>query len=191
MTPDPVTVTGDTSSGGVARILGEHHFKGIPVVDEAGRVIGVVSETDLLVKTLREDDLRSRLDVVTNRSREERRRHPGGTAADIVTREPITVPEQMPVTELARLMLRQEIHRLSLVRDGRCVGIVTRNDVLKVFSRADGETALDLRDDVVEDLWIDPHRLRIRLADGVVTLQGEVQGEIEQGLITEAARTPA
>lgn len=67
MTAGPITVTGDTSTGDVARILAEQHISGVPVVDGPGAVIGVITEADLLVKSLRGEDLRSRLDFRATR----------------------------------------------------------------------------------------------------------------------------
>ncbi|HWD08512.1 MAG TPA: CBS domain-containing protein [Actinomycetota bacterium] len=190
MTPDPVTVTGDTPAGEVARILAEKHISGVPVVNEAGQLIGIVTEADLLVKALAEEDLPAPWNVVTSFGRQERRRYHGHTAADVMSPDPVTVPEDTPVSKVAQLMLRHKVNRLPVVREGHCVGIVTRNDVLKVFERTDDEIARELRDYLVEELWIDPYRLRIQVENGVVTLRGEVPEAAEVDLVTSGARTP-
>jgi CBS domain-containing protein len=188
MTREPVTVERDAPAVDVARILERRHISGVPVVDEAGAVVGIVSEADLLVKALAEKDLRHSIDILTSRSWEERRRYEGQIAADLMTPNPVTATDDTPITELARIMLRRDINRIPILREGRLVGIVTRNDLLRVFERTDAEIYDDIERYLVDDLWIDPSRLRIQVENGVVTIQGEMDQEIEADLVKEGAR---
>jgi CBS domain-containing protein len=188
MTREPITVERDAPAVDVARILERRHISGVPVVDEAGAVVGIVSEADLLVKALAEKDLRHSIDILTSRSWEERRRYEGQIAADLMTPNPVTATDDTPITELARIMLRRDINRIPILREGRLVGIVTRNDLLRVFERTDAEIYDDIERYLVDDLWIDPSRLRIQVENGVVTIQGEMDQEIEADLVKEGAR---
>jgi len=188
MTREPVTVGKDAPAVEVARILERRHISGVPVVDEAGAVVGTVSEADLLVKALAEKDLHPSIDILTSRSREERRRYEGQIAADLMTPNPVTATDDTPITELARTMLRRGINRIPILREGRLVGIVTRNDLLRVFERTDAEIYDDIERYLLDDLWIDPSRLRIQVENGVVTIQGELDQEVEADLVKEGAR---
>jgi len=192
MTREPVTVGKDTPAVDVARILERRHISGVPVVDEAGAVAGIVSEADLLVKELAEEDLYPSIeiltDLLTGRSWEERRRFEGQVAADLMTPNPVTATDDTPIAELARTMLRRGINRIPILREGRLVGIVTRNDLLKVFERTDAEIYDDIQRYLLNHLWIDPSRLRIRVENGVVTIQGDVNRQADAELVKEGAR---
>lgn len=188
MTVDPVTVTEDTPVVDVARILSRRHISGLPVVDDSGALVGIVSEADLLVKQLEDEDLHPTLNISTGRMREQRRRFEGRVAGEVMTQYPVTANEETPVSSIARTMIHQGINRLPVVREGRLVGIVTRNDLLKSFERSDAEIYEDIERFLLDDLWVDPTRLHIRVENGVVTIQGEVDEQAEARLIASGAR---
>ncbi|HEX6762124.1 MAG TPA: CBS domain-containing protein [Gaiellaceae bacterium] len=177
MSRDVLSVAPSASLKDVARLLLEHDVSGVPVVAEDGRVLGVVSSGDILVKV--SADLG-------------RRRHPSNwlfgsdervelkreaqTAAEAMTRPAVTVDPGCAVAGAARLMVRRAIDRLPVVDHGRLVGIVTRRDVVRAFARPDDELAEQIRSEVlVETLWIDPGTVDVTVEDGDVTVTGTVE----------------
>ncbi len=109
MTTDVRTVEGSTSVESAARIMFEQSISGIPVVDENERIIGVVSEFDVLAKG-------------------------GDSVSDIMTRSVITVGEDTDPETIARMLIEQHIRRLPVVRDGKVVGIISRSDLVRLFA---------------------------------------------------------
>lgn len=188
MTSGPVHVGPDTPAIEVAQLLTRRHISGVPVVDQDLRVLGVVSEADLLVKALPEDDVQPLLHLPSHRAHEQQRRFRGHTASEVMTSGAVTAQEDTPVGTLARTMLEHAINRIPIVREGKLVGIVTRNDLLKVFARSDAELLAQIQHFISDDLWIDPKRLRIRVEHGVVSIQGDVEEQAEAALIAAGAR---
>lgn len=121
----------------VAR-LAEHRVSAAPVVDEAGRVLGVVSEADL---PLKEEFPHPDQDIPlfwTKRRRLEREKAAGSTARDLMTVALVSISPDATVAEAARRMHRAQIRRLPVIGEGgRLVGIISRGDLLKVFDRPD------------------------------------------------------
>lgn len=136
MTTPVVTVTPQTTLREIAELLAEKRISGVPVVDEEGRVVGIVSETDLIDEERRRVALpRTTLfGVYTLPERVLREAYDEGdtlTAADLMTRRVFTLPEDTPAREVAEEMVARKINRIPITRDGRLVGIVTRADVLR------------------------------------------------------------
>ena len=174
-----VTVAPRTSLKEVAGTLVAHSISGVPVCDPDGRVLGVVSEGDILFK---------------ERGRVER---PGGplawlvdgtaytdvtkawarTAAEAMTSPAVAILPGQPVAEAARLMIERGVNRLAVVdRDGLLVGIVSRADLVRAFTRSDIEILEEIRDDVLARvLWVDPERVRIVVRAGEVELTGTLE----------------
>ena len=106
------------------------------------------------------------------------------TAGEAMTAPAITVEAGMPVTEAARTMVERGVNRLPVVEDGRLVGIVTRADLVRLFTRSDEEIAREIRDDVAgRMLWIPSDRLVIEVEQGEVLLRGQVDTEFEAELL--------
>jgi CBS domain-containing protein len=131
MTRNVVTVTPDTDLATVARLLLEHDISALPVVDQQRRVVGIVSEGDLLgrpsVKSARGFWLRlfrgeaELEELATARHLE---------AAEVMTRRVVTVTDQTPVEAVASLMHRQKLKRVPVLHEGELVGIISRADVI-------------------------------------------------------------
>jgi CBS-domain-containing membrane protein len=98
----------------------------------------------------------------------------GVTAADIMTAPPITITPNEPVTSAARLMYSCKVKRLPVVDEtGRLTGIISRADVLAVYSRPDEAIRHEIRQDVIRDgFGADPDRFAVTVRDGIVTLEG-------------------
>jgi CBS domain-containing protein len=174
MTEDVISVGADTVYKDVVEMLARGRVSALPVVDRAGRVLGVVSEADLLHKM----EL-SRLDQQHHlwqrkQRREAREKATGDTAGELMSTPAVTVGLQTPVGEAAHTMDRERVKRLPVVDEaGRLVGIVSRADLLRVFLRADVDIATEIREEVlVRTLWIDPDTITVAVDRGMVTLTG-------------------
>jgi CBS domain-containing protein len=139
MDREPATVTPDTDVETVIRTLREHELPGVAVVNEGGRLVGIVTESDLV---LPDEDGDLHLPHYVNifggtvfieplrRFEERLRKAFASTAADMMTEDPATVSPDTTVDEAARVIHESGHNRLPVVEHGRLVGIVTRMDVL-------------------------------------------------------------
>jgi CBS-domain-containing membrane protein len=169
MTTPVVTVRPDTPYRELAAMFRRHRVSGFPVTDDEGRVIGVVSETDLLVLAAADDP--------GPRGWRPHRRHrvpAPATAGDLMTHPPMTISPDDLVQAAARLMQARGLQRLPVVGgDGRLAGIVSRSDVLSVFRRSDEEIRREVTEDVIADgFFTDPARFMVTVHNGIVTLEG-------------------
>jgi CBS domain-containing protein len=172
MTTHVVAVRANAPFKEMAARLREHRVSAFPVLDDDNRVIGVVSEADLLAKEALEYDIPGMMSGILHRR--EQAKASGVTAADLMTKPPVTIGPREPVTHAARLMYARRVKRLPVVDDdGRLVGIVSRADVLSVYSRPDEA----IRQAVINEVIIgtvltDPARFQVTVKDGVVTVAG-------------------
>ena len=153
MTAEVVVVRSDTTFKEMAATLRRYRVSALPVVDDTGKVLGVVSEADLLAKEALADpgpvaELVHRKDV---------RKAEGLTAGDLMTRPPVTAAPDDPVEQAARMMHFMQVKRLPVVNSGgQLVGIISRADVLAVFDRADEDIRKDIADGILlHDFLID------------------------------------
>ena len=177
MTTRVVTVRGDTSFKEMATMLGRSRVSAFPVTDQAGKVIGIVSEADMLFK---EADQAGHPGLFTGlRRRQDHEKAAGVTAADVMTRSPVTIGPDESVERAAFLMYDHGVKRLPVVDEaGHLAGIVSRADVLSVFARPDRE----IRRDVCEALLlrgflVAPGCLGVSVDNGVVTLFGRPESD--------------
>ncbi|MFG1688221.1 CBS domain-containing protein [Nonomuraea sp. NPDC049269] len=193
MTAKVITVTAKTPFKDIAETLIAGGISAVPVVDEGGHVVGMVSEADLLRKEeFREQfyregyrpPLRARL------------RHPkggkkatGDTAGELMTSPPITVSPEASAVSAARLMDAHDVKRLAVVdADGHLAGIVSRRDLIKVFLRGDDDIAAEVREDVLDrGLWVDTSGVTVQVRQGVVTLSGQMDRKTETAIAVRMA----
>jgi CBS-domain-containing membrane protein len=177
MTTEVVTVDERASFKDVATLIARHRVSALPVLDGDGRVVGIVSEADLLLKEeFPEGTAGGRL-FQSRRRREARAKAAGDTAAEVMTSPAVTVGPDVSIAEAARLLHRHGVKRLPVVDPaGPLLGIVSRADLLKVFLRSDTEIADEVRQQVlVRGMWIDPDTVVVEVRDGVVTLSGQLE----------------
>jgi CBS domain-containing protein len=172
----------------MATRLREMHVSAFPVLDDEDKVIGVVSESDLLAK----EALGDRIPGVFGgmmRSREQAKAE-GITAGDLMTAPPVTASPDDTVAHAARLMYGRRVKRLPVVDgDGRLVGIVTRSDVLSVYNKADDDIRRDITDNVIlNEFLCDPARFTVTVKDGIVTLEGTPETAAVGHDIVDAAK---
>ncbi len=179
MTRTLVSVRPETPLKDVAALMVEHGISGVPVVDEQGVVLGVVSEADFIVKERGLEGVRHRpLARFLGRGDEARAeiaKVQAATAGSAMSSPAITIEADRPVREAAAVMIERAINRLPVVEDGRLVGIVTRADLVRAYLRPDDELERVIRDEVlVRELWVDPAEIEVHVERGVVRLRGTV-----------------
>ena len=177
MTTEVVTVEPSTPFKEIVARLAGRRASAVPVVDEDGRVLGVVSEADLLLREEYPDPAQDVPLVWTRRRRIEREKASGMCARELMSAPPVTVPPTATVAEAARRLHAAGVKRLPVVdEDGRLLGIVSRADLLKVFARPDDAIRREVVDEVIlRDFMMDPSRFFVRVQDGVVVLEGAVE----------------
>jgi CBS domain-containing protein len=188
MTTQVVTVGPATPFKEIVARLAEHKVSAVPVVDDAGLVLGVVSEADLLLKEEHPD-----ADVPlfwTKRRRAEHDKAAGAVARDLMTVAVVSISPDATVAEAARRMHTAQVKRLPVVGEGgRLVGIVSRSDLLKVFSRPDHAIRREIIDEViVGEFMMDPDRFFIQVHEGVAVLEGRVEQRSLLPLLVSAVR---
>jgi CBS domain-containing protein len=166
-----IAVKPGTSYKAMAGMLRDRHVSAFPVVDDEAKVIGMVSETDLLTKEAMEGTVPRSLEGLGQRVRTQVN---ALTAADLMTRPVITIGPGEPVSSAARLMFNARVKRLPVVReDGTLIGIVTRTDVLSVYSRPDADIHREVTQDLILGTFLcDPSRFTVTVLDGIVTIEG-------------------
>jgi CBS domain-containing protein len=159
----------------MAKALRDHHVSAFPVLDDDGKVIGVVSEADLLTKEALDGEEAGMPGTTAGiLERREQERAAGLTAGDLMTYPPVTVEPGDTVEHAARLMYSRRVKRLPVTdASGHLVGIVSRADVLAVYSRTDEEIQKEIRDEVIGgEFKADPARFTVAVQDGIVTIGG-------------------
>nr|WTB31021.1 CBS domain-containing protein [Streptomyces sp. NBC_00830] len=184
MTKTVVTITPDAEFKEVAAAMEQWKVTAVPVVEDEGRVVGVVSEADLLTKEEFHDHSPGMIEDMHRLS--DIAKAGSVLAKDLMTSPAVTVEPDAPLPQAARLMADRHVKRLPVVdADGSLKGIVSRADLLKVFLRADDELAAEIRREVVNRLFPDSHRVKVSVTWGVATLTGRVR---DATLIPVAAR---
>lgn len=181
MTRDVVEARRETPFKDVARLLGEHRISGLPVVDSDDKVLGVVSETDLMRRQAdrveRERGRRFRLPALGRSARAGAAKARAMTAGQLMSSPAITVHPEQRVVDAARIMERHHIERLPVVdEEDRLIGIATRRDLLRVFLRTDEEIRAEVTDDVLtRAMCLPPHAVIVTVHDGMATLEGRLE----------------
>lgn len=180
----------------VARILVEHRISGLPVCDVEGRVLGVVSEGDILYKEHdpKEGHRGGPLSWIVEGSPTDagELKATALTAAKAMTAPAITVAPYESVAEAARLMCERGVNRLPVVKDEKLIGIVTRADLVRAFIRSDEEIAKEIEDEVLgRTLWIDAGKVEVEVIHGSVQLDGRLHTRSDAELLERlVARVP-
>ena len=177
MTPQVATIGPAAPFKEIVARLANHRVSAVPVVDDDGLVLGVVSEADLLLKEEFPDPDADIPLFWTKRRRLERDRAAATTARDLMSVAVVSIAPDATVAEAARRMHTAGVKRLPVLDEGgRLVGILSRADLLKVFNRPDQAIRREIMDEViVGEFMMDPNRFFIHVTDGVVVLQGRVE----------------
>jgi CBS domain-containing protein len=188
MTKSVMFVRRDASFKEMAAMLRSRRISAFPVLDDADKVIGLVSAGDMLVKEAVQAEGTSLLAALRHVHEEDKA---GAlTAADLMTAPAVAIGPDAPVAEAARLMYDRKVKRLPVVNHaGHLLGIISRVDVLAVFSRSDE----DIREEVTHAVLpgVAPTasgRLHVEVSDGIVTISGRLPGEATSRAVIEAVR---
>ena len=156
----------------------------VPVVDGEDRVIGVVSEADMLDKEADRDKEPETLSGLLRFGQLEKAA--GVTAAELMTKPPVTIGPGAPLTEAARLMRDRRVKRLPVINDtGLLIGIISRADVLRVFARPDADIRREAEEEAIAETFLaDSPSVAVTVHDGIVTLTGRTDtGQLARGLV--------
>ncbi|MDN3359767.1 CBS domain-containing protein [Actinomadura sp. DC4] len=189
MTTGVVAVEESTPFKDIVDLMHRQHVSTVPVLDSTGRVRGVVSKSDLLLKEADPDA--GETFHVSPEARREQHKAAGTIAADVMTAPAVTVPASATVEEAAQYMRRHKIGRLPVLDalSGRLIGIVGRADVLAVYRRPDADIRRDVMEEVIErDYAMDPARFDVTVKDGRVTVGGTVENRSQAPLLMHAIR---
>jgi CBS domain-containing protein len=210
MTTDVITVDPDTTVQALAALLAERGISGAPVVDSSGRLVGIVSEGDLLhrteIGTARRHRERRRswwLDhFASDLAREYIKSH-GPTVKDLMTPDVVTVTEDTDLGEVATLLEAKRIKRVPVMRDGRVVGIISRANLVRALGATRGSAASEgegddrtirvrLLAELGREEWARVWPEDIIVRDGVVHfwLSSDEPEEKKQALRVAAETTP-
>lgn len=172
MTTDVIAVSRETGLRDAARLMFRNRVSGLPIVDDAGALVGIITEADFL-----------KLEV----ERQEGTRDQGDTVGDVMSRGVVTVPPNVEIYEAAKIMAVQEVKRLPVVdEDNRLLGVISRSDIVSIYTRPDDVIEDEIREDLIRRvLFIDPDGVQVGVANGVVTLSGQVATRSEASMLEE------
>ncbi|MDQ0316700.1 CBS domain-containing protein [Amorphus orientalis] len=191
MTVGAATVSPKTTIAQAAQLMLEHHISGLPVVDESGQLVGMVTEKDLL----RRAELGTEpghphwMELVMSASAlaDQYVRANARTIEDVMSRDVVQVGPDMSLADLVALMEKHGFRRLPVVENGKLTGIVARSNFLRALvRRAEGAPAssaddLEIRTQIVEEIrrrgWVPTSAIEVIVTEGVVELKGAVIDE--------------
>jgi CBS domain-containing protein len=205
MTRRVISVAPEASILESARLMLQHRVSGLPVIDAAGRLVGVVTEGDFLHRVEAGTELKRPrwLEFIAGPSRlaTEYVHSHGRKVGDVMSDEPVTVGEDTPVEEVVRLMEKRRIKRLPVMRGTKVVGIVSRANLLHALASVAPGAPLAAKDDqairdrVLDELakqpWAPPNLIDVTVRDGAVELWGVVTADHQREAATVVAENIA
>lgn len=203
MTPNPKTIAPNASVAEAVHMMLEARISGLPVVDETGRLVGVITEGDLLTRAeLGTEKKRARwLEFLfgPGRAAEDFVHSHGRKVEEVMTRTPITVGPSAGIEEVVGVMIDRRVKRLPVVEGAQLLGVVSRADVLRALSGVfaattaaagapvgDAELAERVRATLAGERWAPTTSIEIRAVDGTVELWGSILDERQREAIRVA-----
>lgn len=195
MVTQVITVRPESNVQEVAELLLKHRISAAPVVDANGRLVGIVSEGDLLRRaeagTERERSWWLRLLMGREILAAEFVKEHSRKVADVMTKDVITASPATPVSEIATTLESNRIKRVPIVEGGKLVGIVSRANLLQALASMRKEITVekpvgdaDLREKILARLraepWVRPSLINVTVSDGTVDLWGVVDSNAEK-----------
>lgn len=183
MTREVISVAPQTPFKEIVELLIGHQISAVPVVDDAGKPIGVVSEADLVSKE--EFDGGAEPMPLLSRARRHRWHQAAGvTAVEVMHRDVVTILHSETIPAAARKLVAAGVRRLFVINDaGLLVGVLSRRDLLLVYLRSDEQLAEQISEDVLDAcLWIGSEAVHVAVTEGVVTLTGTLPRRSEAGI---------
>jgi CBS domain-containing protein len=194
MNTNVISVTADASILKAVQLMLQHKISGLPVVNAAGTLVGMVTEGDFLRRaetgTARRRPRWLEFIMGPGRLADEYVRSHGRKVEDVMTPDPVTVAEDTPLGEIVRLMERRHIKRVPVMRDSRMVGIVTRANLVHALAsvahgaKPSGAADWALRDHILallkRETWAPVASIDVTVRDGIVDLWGTILDERER-----------
>ena len=201
MTRSVATLRSEATLVEAVRLMLDRQISGLPVVDDKGELVGMLTEGDLLRRAETGTERRRgrwlELLLGPGRMADEYVHSHGRRVAEIMTREVVTVEEETPLDTVVQLMERHRIKRVPVLRDGKLVGILSRADLLRALAGllegGEGKVAGDaaIRDRVLAEIarraWAPREGIAVTVTDGVVELDGVVTDDKERAALRVAA----
>lgn len=202
MTRNVISISPETSLPEAAKIMLDRHISGLPVVDAAGALVGVVSEGDFLrraeIGTQRKRSRWLQFFVSAGQSADEFVREQGRKVADIMSRNVVSASEDTSIDALVGLMEKHHVKRIPILRDGKLIGVVTRSNLLQAVAALEHDipdpTADDdhIRDRILRTIDASPWRpigFQVTVRNGVVHLRGLIIDDRARQAAVVAAET--
>jgi CBS-domain-containing membrane protein len=190
MTTEPISVRADTLLKEAARIMVRNKVSGLPVIDQDGVLVGIVTEGDFLRQEASRDRpyRMSLLDALFSDGAPAT--PVAETVGEVMTDKVITIAPNAGLGEAARLMAGRGIKRLPVIDDdSKLCGIISRADIVNAFTKPDDVVEDEIREDIIRRLlFLEPDIVDVSVADGVVHLSGELEHRTEVHLLEELSR---
>ena len=176
MTTEVIKVSPDTPIKEAAQLMFRHRVSGLPVVEDDGTLGGIITEADFL-----------RMEVARGEAEDPQ---PIESVSEVMSRGVVTVGPEEGIAEAAKIMVVQDVKRLPVVDDEeRLLGIISRLDIVAVFTRPDEIIEDEIREDLIRRvLFVDPDAIEVSVKGGVATFSGEIGTRNEARLLEELAR---
>ena len=188
MSTEVVSIGPDETIKEAARLMVTERVSGLPVTDENGHLIGIVTEADFLERELDKDGgggglLGAVFGPAT-------RQPDAVTVREVMSANPITIASDATLAEAARIMATNGVKRLPIIEtDGSVVGVLSRADIVAAFARPDELIDDEIREDIAKRvLFVDPESLDISVNDGIVALGGELPTKTDARILEELCR---
>ena len=191
MTTDIVSVAPDTPFKEVVERLVDEDVGSVPVVDERGKLVGLITEADLICKEAYGDRRRGLsllMDALSARDHHWATKAGGSVASDFMTRNVVGCRSDEDVKAVARRMLDLGVKRMPVVDAGNLVGVISRHDILEMFARPDDAIACDVKRVLSDRNMPDDHHVGFTVEDGVVTLTGDVRYKWDVPVVVSMVR---
>ena len=200
MTTDVITVTPETTVRDIATLLHSKRISGVPVVDAAGQILGIVTEGDLVLREAIAGEHRrswwlTLFDYPNVLARDYAKTH-GRIARDIMTTSVISVDPTATLPEIAKTLERHRIKRVPVIKDGLLMGIVTRSNLLQALATTDVSRPIVnddrfIREQLLAELqkqpWVHMALKNVLVQNGIVSIWGMVSTDDERRALRIAA----
>lgn len=190
MTSNVVSISPEAGVRHAIAVMMQNNISGLPVVDDEGRICGILTEGDLLLR--REIRLAPRAtrnaEVTSDVDLDRYIRGNGWSVRDIMSRDVIVASPDSEVSDIAESLEVHRIKRIPIVDDGRLVGIVSRRDILALITdaptlrlpREDDAILLAVQTRLKYDLGLTPQKIRVSVRNGQITLDGNVETDLQR-----------